>query len=419
MNGRMHEATVSVLLPTFNRARFIGAAIDSVLAQTHAPYEIIVLDDGSTDGTAAICAAYGSAVTYIRSPENKGKSAAINRGLEHAVGDFVWVMDDDDIALPDALESLLRPMLANPRVGFAYGGLMKFTENAKGVRTFEPPAPEAPFDSRRLFVRLMEDCFITGQPCALLRRSCFDAIGRIDETVLASVDYNILLQVARRFEGVDVGKTVLWQRQHSGLRGPIRLRYCAQQRVERWKAFDARLLGDLLPQLDLEEFLRARPLDRTMSATERRQALFQKAAIAARKELWPIAIQSLARARAEAGETPLNDRDRLILSKMLGCRYGIDQFIGDRQLQIRLSAAAGGGPTGLAIREAIASHLPYWIGQGLRRSDLVRTARTIAALHRLEGARLAVRSAMKAMERKIGAGLPDMGDTAKAPARPI
>jgi hypothetical protein len=395
------DASVSVLMPTFNRAGYIGEAIASVLAQSHAPHQILILDDGSTDETADVVAGFGEAVEYIRISDNQGKSAAINRGLARATGAYIWVMDDDDVAPADALETLLAPMRADARIGFTYGRLLKFAEAAGGRKVFAPADAEPPSDPRPLFVRLMEDCFITGQPCALFRRECFDAIGTIDETVLASVDYNILLQVARRFEAADVSKVVLWQRQHFGARGPAGFRYRSQQRVKTWMAFDQRLLGSLLPQLALEEFLPKADGGRPLSTIERRRALFQKASIAGRKDLWEIAVVSLAAACAQDGHADLEAIDQQILSKMLGSRYGIDALLGDRRVQRQLAAAAGGGEVGDAIRTAIASLLPFWIGQALRRADLLRAATTAAALYRIAGPRLSSRLALQVVAKRI------------------
>ena len=394
-------ATVSVLLPTFNRAAFIGAAIESILRQSHRPHEVIVLDDGSTDETRAVCAAYAPEVTYLRADHNQGKSAAINRGLIQATGEFIWAMDDDDIAPPHALETLLAPLRQRPDAGFSFGQLLKFTEDADGRRAFEPLATPAS-DTRPLFVRLMEDCFITGQPCTLIRRACFDAIGPVDETVLASVDYNILLRVARRFEGCDVGKVVLWQRQHSGLRGPQQLRYRESQRNKRWQLFDNRLLGDLLPNLALEELIRGPAAGRDLTTSERRRAYFQKAVIAARKDLWDIVFASLARARAVSLD-PLDAQDRSILSRMLGSRYGIDVFLGVAQIQRRLCDAAGDDETGVEIRAAVAALLPYHIGQALKDRDPKRAILSAAALCRVLGTLAALQLALDKLSQKLEA----------------
>jgi len=396
------DLRVSVLLPTFDRADYLGEAIASVLAQTHAPHEVIVIDDGSTAETAGVCAAFGDAIRYLRNDENRGKSAAINRGLEAATGAFIWVMDDDDLAPPEALATLIAPMARAPHVGFTFGRLLKFSDTSDGRRLFTA-GQEPPADLRPLFVRLMEDCFITGQPCVLYRRGCLDDIGRIDETVLASVDYNILLQIARRHEAVDVGKVVLWQRQHLGARGPARLRYDFQAREGLWKAFDQRLLAALLPGVAPRELV-GRKSGRKLSADEQRRALFQRAVIAGRKDLWEMAVESLSAAMAGFEARELADGDRFILQRMLGSRYGVDALLGDRAVQRRLKDACGPDPLGAQLRLEIASHLPFWIGTALRQGRFERAWLGAVALHEIAGGRGCLRLVCRIVAKRLRLG---------------
>jgi len=375
--------TVSVILPTFNRARYLRQALLSILEQRHKPLEIIVIDDGSTDDTKSVCAEFGAAIAYVKQPQNAGKSAAINRGLEIVRGELIWVMDDDDIATPDALSALAAPLAQDGSVGFTFGQLRKFTQDDGGALHFQGPPAPLPEDERSAFVRLMEDCFVTGQPCALIRRACFDTIGPIDESVQVSVDYNILLLVARRFKAADVNQVVLWQRQHNGARGPAETQYGADQRVERWMASDARLLSTLMAHVRLPEYLGYSEDWGGLGARETRRALFQKAVIAARKNLWNVALPALSAAQLAAVDLPLAPEDRHILGQMLGSRYGIDAFLGDATLQTMLRRAAGTGSNGDSVRAEIASRLTYWIGQALRHQDKTRLAMTLICLIRL------------------------------------
>ena len=94
---------VSVVIPCFNQARFLGAAIASALAQTHTPVEVVVVDDGSTDDTAAVTARFPG-VRYVRQ-ENAGLSAARNTGLGKSRGAYLAFLDADDVLLPRAAES--------------------------------------------------------------------------------------------------------------------------------------------------------------------------------------------------------------------------------------------------------------------------------------------------------------------------
>src|SRR5947199_6506358 len=99
----MSSLTVSVIIPTYNRAALVDQAIDSVLSQTRAPTQIIVVDDGSTDQTAQLLDTYGSAITVI-TQRNAGPAAARNTGLRAATGDLVALLDSDDKLTPNSIE---------------------------------------------------------------------------------------------------------------------------------------------------------------------------------------------------------------------------------------------------------------------------------------------------------------------------
>jgi glycosyltransferase involved in cell wall biosynthesis len=110
---------VSVVIPCHNYGRFLAAAIESALGQSYAEIEVIVVDDGSTDGTPAVAARY-PAVRYVRQP-NRGVGEASNRGLKEATGEFVLFLDADDALEADAIDGLLRCLEERPDCAFAYG----------------------------------------------------------------------------------------------------------------------------------------------------------------------------------------------------------------------------------------------------------------------------------------------------------
>lgn len=110
---------VSVIIPYFNRAYFLGLAIESVLRQTYKDFEIIVVDDGSTDGACDVAAVYPQ-VRLIRQ-SNQGVSAARNTGFRESAGEFVVFMDSDDLLLPDALKIGVQALEAHTEAAFVYG----------------------------------------------------------------------------------------------------------------------------------------------------------------------------------------------------------------------------------------------------------------------------------------------------------
>ena len=127
----MSANSVTVLIPSFNRAELLVEALDSILAQTSRPDEIIVINDGSTDDTIARLEPYRNDIEILNQ-DNAGKSAALNKALSLAKGELIWVFDDDDIAEPDALETLLGLLEANPEADFAYGRHDRFEVRPNG-----------------------------------------------------------------------------------------------------------------------------------------------------------------------------------------------------------------------------------------------------------------------------------------------
>ena len=124
---------VSVLIPTYNRAYIICGAIDSVLAQTYKNFEVIVVDDGSTDNTRELLARYGDAVRYIYQP-NAGLAAARNTGLAAARGEFVALQDSDDLWLPWKLEGQMAVMAVDERIGLCWTDLTAVNPSGQVIR---------------------------------------------------------------------------------------------------------------------------------------------------------------------------------------------------------------------------------------------------------------------------------------------
>jgi glycosyltransferase involved in cell wall biosynthesis len=123
----MSGPLVSVVIPAHNAERFIDEAIDSVLEQAHQRLEVVVVDDGSTDGTAARVRAYGDQVRYVHQT-NAGVGAARNRGLALAAGDYIAFLDADDVWHPEKLEVELEIAARNPESGLIACDGVRFSE---------------------------------------------------------------------------------------------------------------------------------------------------------------------------------------------------------------------------------------------------------------------------------------------------
>lgn len=191
---------VSVVIPTYNRAHLIRRAVASALAQTHGELEILVVDDGSQDETAAIVAAIGDPrVHFIQRERNGGASACRNTGIARATGDFVAFLDSDDEWLPTLVEHQLA-VLANrgPAYGIVYGGRIEV--DGPGKETSSAVGKDLPGG-----LAAIEDLFIAARitPSNLIvRRSVFERVGVLDDDLASGEFYGLLIRALERQIGM-------------------------------------------------------------------------------------------------------------------------------------------------------------------------------------------------------------------------
>jgi glycosyltransferase involved in cell wall biosynthesis len=187
----MTPAPVTVVVPTYNSGHLVGDALTSVLAQTAPPEAVIVIDDGSTDDTAARLARYGARVRSIHQ-SNQGVSAARNRGLREARSEFVAFLDADDVWHPRKLEIQLSVLRARPDFGLLGTGTFSWPAEAAPELSREPAAGrlvEVPWE--QLAVR---NVFVTSS--VLVRRAVLDRVGEFDTRLQGPEDYDLWLRVA-------------------------------------------------------------------------------------------------------------------------------------------------------------------------------------------------------------------------------
>jgi len=203
---------ISVVIPTYNYGRFVHEAIDSVLAQTCAPLEIIVVDDGSTDGTEQIVRAYGDRVRYIRQ-ENAGVGAARNNGIANARGEYVAFLDSDDVWLPEKLAKQLARFDADPDLGLVYVGAERFDES--GTLSVALDGMEGWIASELL---RLERSVISSGSGTLLPKRVAEEVGGFDPDLQPSEDWDFCYRVALRHRIGFVPEVLVRYRQHgSGL----------------------------------------------------------------------------------------------------------------------------------------------------------------------------------------------------------
>ena len=161
---------VTLVVPVYDGTRYLAQAISSALAQSRAPDEILVVDDGSTDAPEAILRSFGSAVRHLRQ-ERRGTPAARNRGIDASDGDLITFLDHDDMLTPDSIELRVNALLREPELGCVHGTVEQFI------------SPElTPAEREVLPARLPT---VNGRVpgATMFRREMFDRVGRFDETV--------------------------------------------------------------------------------------------------------------------------------------------------------------------------------------------------------------------------------------------
>lgn len=192
---------VSIILPTYNRAYCIRRAVDSVLSQTYPHWELIVVDDGSTDNTEEIIGAYAALddrIRYYRQACNKGVSAARNEGIRQARYEYIAFQDSDDAWHADKLERQMRIFEECPEVGLVYCAMQGTRQDGSAIRV-----PDALID--RQFLRgnlygLLLQGNVIDAPAAVIRKSCVEKCGGFDETLSCLEDWELFLRIAREYE---------------------------------------------------------------------------------------------------------------------------------------------------------------------------------------------------------------------------
>lgn len=192
---------VSIILPTYNRAYCIRRAVDSVLCQTWSKWELIVVDDGSSDGTEEIIAAYAAAdsrIRYHRQPNNRGVSAARNEGIRLARHEYIAFQDSDDVWHADKLEKQMQVFDGRPEIGLVYSAMQGTRQDGSAVRI-----PDISID--RKFLRgnlygLLLQGNVIDAPTAVMRKSCVEKCGGFDESLSCLEDWELFLRIAREYE---------------------------------------------------------------------------------------------------------------------------------------------------------------------------------------------------------------------------
>lgn len=337
---------VTALVPTFNRGPLLAETLDALLLQKRALSQIIVWDDGSTDNTAEVIAPFlkdhGSTIQYERA-ENGGKSKALNQALALARGDYIWICDDDDIALPDAAEKLGDVLDKNPQTGLAAGRHARFSvSKASGDREISDTGYWPDLSRGSPLRHVLEDIFFF-QNATLVRRECYDAVGPFSVDLARSIDYDMTVRLMARFAAEVIPDTVFLQRKHDGARGPAWQRHAASKSEDVWRDADRMIFERLRPVLPIS--LYEAMFDSPRPDLKRRAAYLQRGAVYARRRDWDAAFEDFDAAIRQAHDLPLSPEECQIAIRALAAKHGAQELFTapyrKRLMEISRHSAAG------------------------------------------------------------------------------
>lgn len=209
---------VSVIIPSYNCAKYLPDALESVFNQAFQDFEIVIIDDGSRDNTKDVLAPYLSQypgrIKYVYQ-ENKGLAIARNTGIGNAAGELIALLDADDLWCPQHLEEEVKLMESDPKIGLVHANITRMTEEKVPMTT---PKREAQFLSGDIFEHLFLRKADISCPTVLFRKSCCDRVGLFDEdlTRLGCEDRDLWLRIAREYKIAYIDKVLAFYRIREG-----------------------------------------------------------------------------------------------------------------------------------------------------------------------------------------------------------
>jgi glycosyltransferase involved in cell wall biosynthesis len=197
---------VSVIIPTYNRRTMLKEAVDSILDQDFEDFELIVVDDGSTDGTAEEIKRYGGRIRLLQHSENRGVSAARNKGILHAKGKYIAFLDSDDLWVKGKLKIQVAFLDENPHYPLCYTDEIWIRRG----RRVNPKIKHSKY-SGWIFEKCLPLCTISPSS-AVMRKTLFSKVGLFDEALPVCEDYDFWLRVSVRFPIFFINKKLIVKR---------------------------------------------------------------------------------------------------------------------------------------------------------------------------------------------------------------
>ncbi len=208
---------VTVGIPVYNGAKFIGASIESVLNQTFSDFELIVSDDRSTDDTEAIvCSFSDSRIRYVKNERNLGAPGNFNNCINLAKGHYVYLLHADDVMLPRNLERKIKVMDANLNVGMVHSNIYQIDESGKVLDTHWEKRyhEDLILDGYKYFLELISNGNLICAPSVMIRKSCYEKLGGFDCRISHSCDWEMWLRISLFYDVAYIVEPLVLYRFH-------------------------------------------------------------------------------------------------------------------------------------------------------------------------------------------------------------
>jgi glycosyltransferase involved in cell wall biosynthesis len=247
----MKNPKVSVVIPAYNHERYVGEAIRSVLGQTRGDFELILINDGSTDQTEAEILKFKDNRIRYYSQENRGLSATLNRGIELARGEYFNFLPSDDAFFPEKLAIQLHAFEESGDIGVVFSYHLVIDGEGKAVR--DDPIVDwfnVPFETKEeIFPALFERNFLSA-PTALVKMACFQKVGLFDESLKTAQDYDMWMRILKYYDLRLIKQPLLRLRWHGA---NLTYRATTETESERTrvllKAYKSLSIEDIFPSL--------------------------------------------------------------------------------------------------------------------------------------------------------------------------
>lgn len=201
---------VSIIIPTYNRAHLIGETIQTVLDQSYSNWELIIIDDGSTDESKTVINKFIDDRIHYYVIEHCGILGKVrNVGMNYSKGSYIAFLDSDDLWLPHKLEFQLSLLKKYPQTAFIFGHGEQF-----GTGAIPPPELEPLFIGNVFFPILLKERFVFYVPTIIFKKGIFEKITAIDEGLLSGGDIDFFLRMAHEYEGIFSNEIVVKIRKH-------------------------------------------------------------------------------------------------------------------------------------------------------------------------------------------------------------